>query len=250
MRKSLLASLLFAACTQGPSYPPPQAPYSSGAYAPSATYGGAQPTQPTQPIGTYDSTYGYDSPTYVDTETPLAGYDVPDVTSFYGELDPYGAWSDDPEYGYVFSPQSQDYVPYTNGHWMYTDYGFTWVSNDPFGWATDHYGRWVWRDRWVWRPDTQWGPAWVHWRVGDNVVGWAPMGYDEQIGYVPEHAWRFVATTHLTARDLPRYYDRSDDRRYIAQTQPLMRYQRHRDRSWVAGPDENLLRRHNVTVQR
>src|SRR5690606_18705990 len=106
--------------------------------------------------------YAYDAydelgPEYVDIATPPAGSAVPDVTIFWNQLDPYGDWYDDPEYGYVFAPARADYVPYTNGYWAYTDYGLTWVSGDPFGWATDHYGRWIWRGRWVWRPDTRWG---------------------------------------------------------------------------------------------
>src|SRR6185369_7407201 len=108
---------------------------------------------------------------------------------------------------------------------------------DPFGWATDHYGRWVWRDRWVWRPDTQWGPAWVQWRVGDNVVGWAPMGYDEYEAYVPEQSWRFVPAANVTATDLPRYYASASV--YINTTRPTWRYARHGDRTWVAGPGED-----------
>src|SRR5690606_32613140 len=147
--------------------------------------------------------YAYDypiGPEYVDVTAPPAGSAVPDVTIFYDQLDPYGQWYDDPDYGYVFAPSRANYVPYTNGYWNYTDYGLTWVSNDPFGWATDHYGRWVYRGgRWVWRPDTRWGPAWVQWRTGDNYVGWAPMGFGAYEVDVPVTAWRFVPTRYLSS---------------------------------------------------
>ena len=105
----------------------------------------------------------------------------------------------------MFAPPSPSYLPYSNGRWVYTDYGYTWVSADPFGWATDHYGRWVWANRWVWRPDTTWGPAWVQWRQGDGYVGWAPAGYTDD-AYVPDESWRFVGAASLFAPDVPRYY--------------------------------------------
>jgi len=190
-----------------------------------------------------------DQPEYVDLPTAPIGSEVPDVTIFYDRLEPYGRWYDDPEYGYVFSPDRADYVPYANGYWGNTDYGFTWISYDPFGWATDHYGRWLWRDRWVWRPDTRWGPAWVQWRTGDRYVGWAPMGYDYE-SYVPDYAWRFVPAPYLTSRDLSRHYARSNFRGYLGDTRPVYRYHRYRDRSWVAGPGDDYLRRQRVPIRR
>src|SRR5205814_5816393 len=61
----------------------------------------------------------------------------------------------------------------------YTDVGWTWVSYEDFGWATYHYGRWARLADygWVWFPgsDLEWGPAWVSWRHGGGVVGWAPL---------------------------------------------------------------------------
>ena len=117
---------------------------------------------------------------------------------------PYGSWYDDPRYGWVFAPASPSYLPYSNGHWVQTDYGFTWISGDPFGWATDHYGRWVWANRWVWRPDTTWGPAWVQWREGNGYVGWAPVGYSDGATFPVEH-WRFVVARNCWPRTC-RYY--------------------------------------------
>ncbi len=60
---------------------------------------------------------------------------------------------------------------------VYTDAGWTWVSEEPFGWATYHYGRWVRLRRigWVWVPGEEWAPAWVSWRTSKNYVGWAPL---------------------------------------------------------------------------
>ncbi len=101
--------------------------------------------------------------------------------TFYTKLEPYGAWRETSAYGYVFQPneasRSRNWRPYTNGHWVYTDAGWTWYSEEPFGWATYHYGRWA-RLRsvgWVWVPGDEWAPAWVSWRKGNDYVGWAPL---------------------------------------------------------------------------
>jgi hypothetical protein len=109
-----------------------------------------------------------------DEET--ASYDT-----FYTKLEPYGAWRETSDYGYVFQPnesaRSRNWRPYTNGRWVYTDAGWTWYSDEPFGWATYHYGRWT-RLRhvgWVWVPGDEWAPAWVSWRKSDAYVGWAPL---------------------------------------------------------------------------
>jgi hypothetical protein len=58
-----------------------------------------------------------------------------------------------------------------------SDYGWTWVSDEPFGWATYHYGRWAWDSQvgWLWVPGTDWAPAWVAWQQGNGYVGWAPL---------------------------------------------------------------------------
>src|SRR2546429_2750366 len=74
--------------------------------------------------------------------------------------------------------------PYCDGHWQRTDAGCYWASDEPWGWATYHYGRW---DRsvefgWIWVPHTQWAPAWVSWRQGAGYVGWAPLPPSARIG--------------------------------------------------------------------
>lgn len=106
--------------------------------------------------------------------------------TFYRKLDLYGDWMETSDYGYVFQPrqaaQSRDWRPYTNGRWVYTDAGWTWLSDEKFGWATYHYGRWI-RLRsvgWVWVPGEQWAPAWVSWRRGNDYVGWAPLPPEAQ----------------------------------------------------------------------
>jgi hypothetical protein len=110
----------------------------------------------------------------------------PDTDSynlFYDRLQPEGRWFEDDTYGYVWQPgiaeRDDNWRPYTDGHWAYTDRGWTWLSNEDFGWATYHYGRWT-RVRgigWIWVPGNTWAPAWVSWRQTDrnDYVGWAPL---------------------------------------------------------------------------
>jgi hypothetical protein len=102
-------------------------------------------------------------------------------STFYRKLDPYGVWRETSSYGYVWQPReaerSRSWRPYANGRWIYTDAGWTWISEEPFGWATYHYGRWT-RLRnigWIWVPGDEWAPAWVSWRKSNDYVGWAPL---------------------------------------------------------------------------
>src|ERR1700686_1798678 len=101
--------------------------------------------------------------------------------TFYRKLEPYGAWRETSDYGYVWQPREAEaaggWRPYTDGRWVYSDAGWTWMSDEPFGWATYHYGRWVRLRRvgWVWVPGDEWAPAWVSWRTSKDYVGWAPL---------------------------------------------------------------------------
>lgn len=107
------------------------------------------------------------------------GISINDIGDFYQPLGSYGYWVDVAPYGRCWYPAyiGSDWRPYCDGHWEWTECGWYWVSNEPWGWACYHYGRWV-RDSyygWVWVPRTEWGPSWVSWREGDGYVGWAPL---------------------------------------------------------------------------
>ena len=199
------------------------------------------PAQPAQPV--------YTGPIYDNVTVEVGGNNVPSIDVFYNDLAPHGSWYSDPTYGWVFAPPSPSYVPYSNGHWVYTDYGYTWQSADPFGWATDHYGRWVWANRWVWRPDTVWGPAWVQWREGDGFIGWAPAGYADD-AYIPETSWRFVGAASLFAPDVPRFYVSANIGGYFRSSVPARRYLRHGNQTWVGGPSDDWQRRYRVQPRR
>jgi hypothetical protein len=111
----------------------------------------------------------------VDAE-PL--YDTPDGYAMFDDLDPYGAWYESAQFGVVWRPGvGVGWQPYYQGHWIWTTYGWMWVSYDPFGWATYHYGNW-WMDPmlgWVWVPGYQWSACPVDWYDGGGWIGWAPV---------------------------------------------------------------------------
>ena len=105
--------------------------------------------------------------------------DAVSVDFFYDNLEPHGDWREVGGYGYCWQPRDvgPDWRPYSDGRWVYTDAGWTWDSNEDFGWAVYHYGRWVdvGRVGWVWVPGTEWGPGWVSWRHSPQHTGWAPL---------------------------------------------------------------------------
>jgi len=72
------------------------------------------------------------------------------------DLDQYGTWQNNPDYGNVWSPnEGPDWSPYSDGNWTWEPYwGWTWVGYEPWGWAPYHYGRWFWGGgRWCWWPE-------------------------------------------------------------------------------------------------
>jgi hypothetical protein len=109
-----------------------------------------------------------------------------DVAMFYDDLSQYGQWADYENYGPVWRPDqvSQEWRPYTNGRWVPTDNGYVFETQEPWGWATYHYGNWMPTQEygWVWVPGRTWYPSTVEWRTSpenaspdDSYVGWAPI---------------------------------------------------------------------------
>jgi hypothetical protein len=92
---------------------------------------------------------------------------------------PYGEWVVTAEFGRCFRPRGIEvgWRPYTNGRWCYTDDGWLWASDEPYGWATYHYGRWYEDSRagWVWVPGRTWRRRGWRGGHGGGNVGWAPL---------------------------------------------------------------------------
>src|SRR5258706_16330251 len=130
---------------------------------------------------------------------------------FYEALSPFGQWMYDKTYGYVWTPADKKFRPYyTNGNWGMTEYGSTWVSTYPWGWAPFHYGRWLYDSfyHWVWVPGTTWAPAWVVWRTSGEYCGWTPMTPGTNISvamgpskYVPDDWWLLVQRKYFLSRE-------------------------------------------------
>lgn len=110
---------------------------------------------------------------------------------FEQQLAPFGQWINHPQFGEVWKPDlGPDFRPYFNGYWQFTsDYGWLWVSNEPFGDVVYHYGRWVYdqSEGWLWVPGYVWGPGWVAWRDTGEYVGWLPLppGYSDDTALSP-----------------------------------------------------------------
>ena len=127
---------------------------------------------------------------------------APDQYAFEQGLSPYGRWVDTPEYGRVWVPSetAPDWQPYSDGRWVDTEWGWSFASSVPWGWATYHYGRWGFGlgVGWFWVPGFVWAPAWVSWRYSPGFVCWAPFA---PAGFVyGRHwpGWVVVAGTHFT----------------------------------------------------
>ncbi len=103
------------------------------------------------------------------------------IRNIGGDLDQYGTWRDDSQYGHVWVPQQgSDWRPYQNGHWVWVEpFGWTWVGAEVWGWAPYHYGAWIHR-RWGWGwvpgPTYQyWSPGVVDFSCYGDDVCWTPL---------------------------------------------------------------------------
>jgi hypothetical protein len=97
----------------------------------------------------------------------------------YSNLSDHGSWLVSTHYGRVWQPReyNRGWNPYSDGHWIYTDMGWAWVSDYEWGAVPYHYGTWV-DDAdagWVWIPGRTWAPAWVVFRTTPEYIGWAPV---------------------------------------------------------------------------
>jgi hypothetical protein len=135
----------------------------------------------------------------------------------YEDLDDYGRWRSDPQYGNVWQPIGVpgDWAPYRYGHWAFVSpWGWTWVEDEPWGFAPFHYGRWAFvESSWCWVPGPVvvapvYAPALVAFvggagfsigiGVGAEPVGWFPLGPREV--FVPWYRTspRYVQNVNVT----------------------------------------------------
>jgi hypothetical protein len=173
----------------------------------------------------------------------------------YEDMNAYGSWSKDTQYGDVWTPRSvpANWQPYRTGHWSNVKpWGWTWIDDQPWGYAPYHYGRWANRNnRWVWVPpqrDVQpvYAPALVAFIGGIELaltlgnpnsapVGWFPLGPHET--YVP---------SYTADRD---YYNRINRSSQIQQNVLDDRWQRtQRGQSAPAASGNVLLNQRFATV--
>jgi len=159
-----------------------------------------------------------------------------DLGFFYDDLSPYGHWVDRPQYGWVWTPRAvaSTWRPYQNGHWAWTDEGWIWITTEPYGWATYHYGRWYDDPDygWSWVPGNDYAPAWVSWQEGGDYIGWAPLPPSVQFSAGPltvslaPDAYLFVPTRHfLDSRPFQYAVPRQDCERVYRQTHSFTEYQ-------------------------
>ncbi len=128
-------------------------------------------------------------------------------------LGDYGRWIELQPYGLVWEPDvGPGWAPFSQGHWIWTANGWTWVSYEPFGWVVDHYGDWGYRPAlgWFWVPGDVWSPARVEWRTFGDHVAWAPIPpagirWDEPWRGLGREAWHVVPLGRLADEHVGRY---------------------------------------------
>jgi hypothetical protein len=125
------------------------------------------------------------TPNYISSE--MTGYE---------DLDDYGRWNYVAGYGNVWQPTgvAAGWAPYRDGHWAFIrPWGWTWVDDEPWGFAPFHYGRWAYAGAgWCWVPGPVYvrpvyAPALVAWVGGVSIavggggpaVGWFPLAPGE-----------------------------------------------------------------------
>jgi hypothetical protein len=108
----------------------------------------------------------------------------------YSNLGRYGSWLISAQYGHVWQPGicNREWNPYYDGHWVYTEMGWTWVSDYEWGAIPYHYGTWVADQKygWVWVPGSVWASSWVVFRTSPDYIGWAPVPPGFSVGMVME----------------------------------------------------------------
>jgi hypothetical protein len=135
------------------------------------------------------------------------------------DLSSYGSWDTSSDDGPVWYPSgvAVDWQPYCYGHWAWiAPWGWTWVEQEPWGFAPFHYGRWArFGNRWGWIPGPPvihpiYSPALVVFVGGTRLTGapgvtaWFPLGPREP--YVP---WYHSSPVYINRVNVTNIYNRN-----------------------------------------
>ncbi len=129
------------------------------------------------------------------------------------DLNSQGEWQTDAEDGPVWYPTTVavGWQPYCYGHWAWVaPWGWTWVENEPWGFAPFHYGRWSqFGGRWGWIPGPPilrpvYSPALVVFVGGAGVTAWFPLGPREVF-----HPWYQTSTLYVNRVNVTNIYSRN-----------------------------------------
>jgi hypothetical protein len=117
-------------------------------------------------------------------DTPYTSRGKTDFDTALQLLNPYGAWSKI-NGKWAFTPTDHE-APYTDGRWIYTEYGWYWKGRLPHSWVTEHYGYWKRGANkvWSWYPGPYWLPEIVEIRATSKYIGWRSAAVDEDGNYV------------------------------------------------------------------
>ncbi len=157
------------------------------------------------------------------------------------ELEPYGEWERMNYRGYTYwfwrpVHVSIGWTPFTRGCWNRWHQEYVWVSTEPWGWCTHHYGNWVnLHGAWWWTPYIHmgvsfpgislvnlnihfgplfkpfWHPGRVSWVSTTSHVGWIPLApWETYYGY---RKWG-PRTVVVKYRDRPKSRGRIDHYTY------------------------------------
>jgi hypothetical protein len=131
---------------------------------------------------------------------------------FYSNLSQHGSWLVSAQNGRVWQPgvYAPGWNPYYDGHWVYSDLGWSWVSDYDWGGIPYHYGTWVEDPTlgWVWVPGYVWAPSWVVFRTGPDYIGWAPVppAYSVGAGFdAGRNGFVFVSSANFLAPSIRAY---------------------------------------------
>jgi hypothetical protein len=207
------------------------------------------------------------------TETEIVSSEPVTIETFKESLNPDGEWikitkeeidsdgvvgeqtgfvDEDINVEYIWRPNPiyiyTGWNPYTNGRWIWTDWGWMWASNFDWGWATYHYGRWWWSGvyGWVWSPGYRWAPAWVTWRFAENHIGWYPLSprislyagiSNINYNYRNEN-WTFVERNNFTRTiDNNTIVNVSKNEEIVADSKHVMNIKQQNNKIINTGPD-------------